>query len=282
MRQPRHPVEGRLVDIHRKLADRTRSIAPDRTLTAAQTTVAKTADQTPLTDIVAPVIDGPKESRAADTIGRRLETVQIHPPLQPQRPEGFSSAASNAISKLSVQTDQKAEPKSSGVPPAEHVPAVSERAESFGQILRPAAGAPVSAPGHPSQLAADAAGQMRVAFSRSMDSTVDLALSPAELGRVRMSIQIHDQIVTLVVTADRPDTADLMRRHMDALAQEFRGMGFAGVSIDVSTGAGGRRRETDDEAGMSGLAESDQTSEIRPEPSLRGVGLLETGLDLKL
>ena len=55
---------------------------------------------------------------------------------------------------------------------------------------------------------------------------MELVLSPAELGRVRISMQAGDGAMTVHVMADRPETLDLMRRHIDMLAQEFHDIGF--------------------------------------------------------
>lgn len=61
---------------------------------------------------------------------------------------------------------------------------------------------------------------------RSPDKSVDIALSPKELGHVRMQLATTDGALTIIVTAERAETTELMRRHMDSLLQEFRKLGF--------------------------------------------------------
>lgn len=68
--------------------------------------------------------------------------------------------------------------------------------------------------------------QIMEALQRSASRQADLHLNPVELGRVKISLQTADGSVTVHIAADRPDTADLLRRHLDLLAQELRDIGF--------------------------------------------------------
>ena len=63
---------------------------------------------------------------------------------------------------------------------------------------------------------------------------VELVLSPAELGSVRMVLHTNGDSVTLSVWAERAGTHEMLRRHSDMLAEELRGSGFANVSFDFS------------------------------------------------
>ncbi len=80
------------------------------------------------------------------------------------------------------------------------------------------------------------AGQFHEVLRAMPDRPVDIALSPEELGRVRMSVSAAEGGVVLQVLAERPETLDLMRRHAEALAEELANLGFA--SIDLSFGDG--------------------------------------------
>ncbi len=77
---------------------------------------------------------------------------------------------------------------------------------------------------------------------------MELVLSPAELGRVRISMQASEGGMTVQVIADRPETLDLMRRHIDVLAQEFHDIGFGSASFAFGHGA------ADSESGDGGSA----------------------------
>lgn len=56
--------------------------------------------------------------------------------------------------------------------------------------------------------------------------TVDLRLAPEELGRVRLSVSSHEGVVTVSVVAERPETLDLLRRHVEALARGLLDVGY--------------------------------------------------------
>lgn len=96
---------------------------------------------------------------------------------------------------------------------------------------------PASGPDAASQqIRADAsrlpAPQIVQIMTRQPDRPVEIRLEPEELGRVHMSLSTRDSSVTVVISADRAETIDLMRRHIDQLAQEFRRQGFDSVGFE--------------------------------------------------
>lgn len=66
------------------------------------------------------------------------------------------------------------------------------------------------------------------------DGRIEVTLDPVELGRVRLSLTPADQAMTVVLTADRAETLDLMRRHADALNEALRGLGYDSVSLEFA------------------------------------------------
>ncbi len=82
------------------------------------------------------------------------------------------------------------------------------------------------------------ASQISVAVTNNPGKITEIALNPEELGRVRLSMTAADGVITLNVLAERPETQDLLRRHIDVLGQEFRDLGYE--SISFSFGAGGQ------------------------------------------
>ncbi|WP_176827855.1 flagellar hook-length control protein FliK [Ruegeria marina] len=79
--------------------------------------------------------------------------------------------------------------------------------------------------------------------------TVDVRLNPKELGSVQMTLKAQDGGLALAILAERPETLDLMRRHIDQLSAEFRAMGYSDVAFSFGnrdTGAGSSRQETQD------------------------------------
>ena len=69
---------------------------------------------------------------------------------------------------------------------------------------------------------------------------VEIELSPEGLGRVRFHILHQGNAVQVVLAAERADTADLLRRNADQLAQEFRQSGLQGAQIDFGGWSGQR------------------------------------------
>ena len=65
---------------------------------------------------------------------------------------------------------------------------------------------------------------------------IDIALDPPELGRVRLSLVEVNGAMTVSITAERPETADLMRRHLALLADEFARQGLDAPMVYISGG----------------------------------------------
>ena len=64
----------------------------------------------------------------------------------------------------------------------------------------------------------------------------ELSLSPAELGKVDMLLQDGENRLTLFINAERPETMDLIRRHISLLEQELRQMGLGTLSLQLGNG----------------------------------------------
>ena len=67
------------------------------------------------------------------------------------------------------------------------------------------------------------------------EGAVEIALSPEELGKVRLVITSGDK-PAVTVHADRPETYDLLRRNAEALDKELRSAGIFGADISFSGG----------------------------------------------
>ncbi|WP_342069167.1 flagellar hook-length control protein FliK [Yoonia algicola] len=81
------------------------------------------------------------------------------------------------------------------------------------------------------ETARQAAAQIAVAVTNSTGQTTEIALNPEELGRVKLSLSGSDSVITVNVLTERPETQDLLRRHIDILAQEFRQLGYTSISF---------------------------------------------------
>ena len=100
------------------------------------------------------------------------------------------------------------------------------------------------------------------AVSHSPNGSVELTLSPEELGRVRLSFTTQDGALTMLLQAERPDTLDLLRRHIDTLASDFKELGFDELNFRFAQN--GDPREF---AGANGLPDDEHSLDetIPPE-----------------
>lgn len=141
------------------------------------------------------------------------------------------------------------------------------------------AGTQGSQPPNISQVAA----QISAALSRSADGATELALSPDELGHVRLRLEpdaANPDRMMVMITFERAETLDLFRRHAGELAEALRSAGYAGADIGFGqegAGSQGFDRRADPPSGRTGnLAQPD--APLAPAPRLAA----GASLDLRL
>jgi len=78
--------------------------------------------------------------------------------------------------------------------------------------------------------------QLAVAIRRSEGGDIEITLEPEELGKVRLTLTPHDTRVAVSVMVERPETLDLIRRHIDALTNDLRQQGYSQVAFDFAQG----------------------------------------------
>ena len=86
--------------------------------------------------------------------------------------------------------------------------------------------------------------QLAAALADQPDRPVEIALSPEELGRVRMTLHHGEAGLTVAIHAERPETLDLMRRNIDMLVRDFRDLGYSEMSFSFSGQSGQDRPES--------------------------------------
>lgn len=123
------------------------------------------------------------------------------------------------------------------------------------------------------------------AMPQEPGGAVDIALDPPELGRLRLSLSELNGVMTLSITAERPETADLIRRHLVLLADEFTRQGLDAPSVDISNG-GGQQGQDARAAEMPAASEdagADSAPPLRATVPMSLVRLgVGGGLDLRL
>ncbi|MDA8585799.1 flagellar hook-length control protein FliK [Rhodobacteraceae bacterium] len=73
--------------------------------------------------------------------------------------------------------------------------------------------------------------QIVQAAKTSIDGVIEVKLSPEELGRVRLSMTSGETGMTVLVTAERPETLELLRRNIDLFAADLAEQGFTDLSF---------------------------------------------------
>ena len=158
----------------------------------------------------------------------------------------------------------------------------SEKVTNFASLTIEQSGQTTQQP--PAAMGTKVSSQISASVAQAGEGTYEINLSPAELGRVRMSIQVQDNNIVLVLSAERVETTDLIRRQIDQLASEFKSQGFSGVSVSVS-GGGSQQSE---QHGGSGEPFKARTGELPSgaEPDhkdeLQTLVSISSGIDLKL
>jgi Flagellar hook-length control protein FliK len=126
------------------------------------------------------------------------------------------------------------------------------------------------------------AAQLVAALSQSADGATELALSPDELGHIRLRLEPDasnpDRLVVMI-SFERPETLDLFRRHAGELAEALRQAGYAGADIGFGQQDGGSPPEKRQGfAGAGSGNEADQQDGDTFTPRRRA----GTSLDLRL
>ncbi|NNE78673.1 MAG: flagellar hook-length control protein FliK [Silicimonas sp.] len=80
--------------------------------------------------------------------------------------------------------------------------------------------------------------QLIQAARSAVDGMIEVRLSPEELGRVRLAMTSGDLGMSVQVTAERPETLELIRRNIELLAAELQDMGFADLSFSFGKEGG--------------------------------------------
>lgn len=169
----------------------------------------------PSTEGTAPTLAAGPASRDTDPaiLDAAADAAGFAPRTDPAAVADVASSGQPSITQLTIS------PLSMGSPDA---------------ASRLAQAAPAEAP--PGQTRA-VVEQIAVAVVESDESRVEIRLDPAELGRVHISLTRTEHGVHAMVTAERPETLELLRRNAETLTRELGAAGYDSVSLDMSQGS---------------------------------------------
>ncbi|MGR3292369.1 MAG: flagellar hook-length control protein FliK [Paracoccaceae bacterium] len=123
--------------------------------------------------------------------------------------------------------------------------------------------------------------QAAVALS---DRPVELLLNPEELGRVRLTLQAIDGSMAVTITVERPETLDLLRRHIDQLAGQLRDIGYQKLTFEFADQGQQFDRQNDRDFNPQDPAQDlpERLPDAQnPEPHRLEIGS-ESGVDIRL
>lgn len=122
--------------------------------------------------------------------------------------------------------------------------------------------------------------QLAEAIQQNPNRPVEITLKPHELGAVRLSVQQAEMGIIVNLTAERPETLELMRRHIDQLGQDFQAMGYANIAFSFAEGEAGTDAQSDDAPTHQG-AETEDASAV-PAAHIHLATGTTGGVDLRL
>ncbi|WDI31547.1 flagellar hook-length control protein FliK [Hyphococcus flavus] len=120
--------------------------------------------------------------------------------------------------------------------------------------------------------------------ARQGEGRLEVRLDPPELGRVTINFEGDGvELVRAVVSADTPETLDLMRRHADAFQKSLAEQGFEGLDLQFAEQGAENPAEENAEAGNSYVVsaeqlESDAAGELDQQDRMAMLGRLDRRL----
>ncbi|WP_368858720.1 flagellar hook-length control protein FliK [Sulfitobacter sp. CW3] len=125
--------------------------------------------------------------------------------------------------------------------------------------------------------------QLAEVIHTSGSKSVDVALNPEELGRVRLSISQAEGGLVVNVQAERPETLDMLRRNIDQLDQELKLLGYADPGFSFSHEGGDANQERDGIGTENSIAADQQEAPVDDAVAdNRSSPLNNAGLDIRL
>ncbi|PZX15058.1 flagellar hook-length control protein FliK [Palleronia aestuarii] len=129
------------------------------------------------------------------------------------------------------------------------------------------------APPPPSRQIAEAARSLK-------EGSLEITLSPRELGTVRMTLSPTETGHAIVLQVERDETLNLLRRHAAELQEAFRQMDLG--TLDISFGGRDGRGASSETSQDPGFAPTSDLPEADRRPDARPMNLVKDRLDLRL
>ena len=183
---------------------------------------APSADAMQMRDATPAPASGPVASGMPATPPARHSAAVLSPPKS--QPAPLAPAADAPIASTTAPLETSPTLSSTGMPHQQ--PAIPALAQG---------GTAATATGIAQQIAGHVAASSPAPIAVTASNGFDMALSPEELGSVRLKLTQGEAGSLLIVQTERPETLDLMRRHVGALEQELRSLGYDALTVRFSS-----------------------------------------------
>ena len=114
------------------------------------------------------------------------------------------------------------------------------------------------------------------------DGGVTISLTPVELGELQLSMRPEGDRIHVAITAERPETLELLRRHSEQLTQELRQAGFQAATFSFSQGGHQDRLPNSDAVTPDDSDNSSSPLLITQATPVLGLAPINGGLDLRM
>lgn len=142
----------------------------------------------------------------------------------------------------------------------------------------------VTAPPTQAGVARQISAQIVQALPQIQTGQVEITLDPIELGKVRLTLHPSETGMAIQVLVERPETLDLMRRHLSSLESDLSALGYDDISFDFAQDSGRNLHEDAQDAASRPDAATGpaQIFHVNPSYDPDGKALRTDGLDLRL
>lgn len=227
----------------------------------------------------------PATALAAPALQRQPAAEGVAPAIHP--PSGYPAAPDAAVPNAPQQQmsaahgtnpPERAAPDTSDLPEL-HVPPGGMRSAAPAQATAPLS-AEATLARHGAQQIAGAVAQAPPQEGGTPER-IELRLDPPELGRVRMTLSLGEHGISLHLAADRPETLELMRRHIGLLGAELARLGYGSADFSFDGGSGGQSQTYPGDARAAPAPGSSTAPTLAQPPTTNGA-MPRGGLDLRL
>lgn len=151
----------------------------------------------------------------------RVDTNHARPTAVTVMPENATQQTTTEPDKAEIKIDSLQQEGVVGTPHRSELPQQTSRA----------AGTFEAQPSPRGLDASDVSRQLAQAIQRGTDGSVEIRLSPEELGDVKMRVAQSENAISITIQSERADTLELMKRHHQLLEKELLSMGFQEASF---------------------------------------------------